>query len=151
MYRLTFITLLLLLWSGCGGESTATSASGDSENRVPDTGAKAHFGYLANAKVELFELDGESKTLLFTEYTTDGESLGEIGNFDPHMRDMSREKRYMYQVSGGLNWDVDRDGIKDVTPSANRSLYRAIYQGYKPKVAWWQVKTGGNDMAPSER
>ena len=153
MYRFIIFSVLLTLWSGCGGGGTTgnTPISNSDEDVVLNRGAKEYFGYLANAKVELFELDGETKKLLFTEHTTDGEQLDEIGNFDPHMRDMQREKRYLYQVSGGVNWDADKDGIKDTKASANKTVYRAVYQAYKPKVAWWAVKTGGNDMAPSER
>jgi hypothetical protein len=150
MYKIIIFSILFTFLSGCGGTGSASSSSDNDGDIVYDRGAKAYFGYLANAKVELYALNGETKQLLFTEYTTNGESLDDIGNFDPHMRDMDIEKRYMYQVSGGMNWDTDEDGIKDSEASANKKVYRAIYQAYKPKVAWWVVQTGGNNMAPSE-
>lgn len=151
-YIFTLITIALL--AGCGG---GNSSAGDGrqmqqrdEDVALDTGAKRYFGYLADARVDLYELDGDRKNLLFSERTTGGDRLDAIGNFDPHLRDMTREKRYLYVVSGGESWDADHDGKKDAAPTPNTTTYRTVYQGYKIKVAWWGDKKSGDNRAPSE-
>ncbi len=145
MYQLFFFTLVILIATGCGNNNSNTDT-----DIVYDRGAKESIGYLSDATVRIYALDQEQQTLLFEEKTSSGTTLEEIGNFDPHLRDMQRDTQYLYEVSGGKNWDSDHNGIKDNSPVPNTKIYRSIYQGYRQQVAWWSVKTNGNNMAPSE-
>lgn len=148
MFKLWITTVALLpLLTGCGGGNTSTP----SDEIVQERQAKNYFGYLADATVKLYALDGIEKRLLFTEKTTSGDGLEAIGNFDPHLREMQREVEYLYEVSGGDNWDADKDGEMDSHPTQNRKVFRTVYKNYRPKVAWWSTSSNGNTMAPSER
>ncbi len=146
MKELTILLATMLTFAACGGTGNHTSQS----EIVPDTHAKRYFGALAGATVSIYALDGEQKRLLFTETTSSGETLDAVGNFDPHLRDMQREVRYLYEVHGGTDLDADCDGVIDEHPVPNTRVYRAVYKNFRPQVAWWGTRTAGNS-APSER
>jgi len=149
MFKLLITTVALLpLLTGCGGGG---NTSAPSDEITLERQAKNYFGYLADATVKLYSVNGVEKKLLFTEKTTSGDGLEAIGNFDPHLRDMQREIEYLYEVSGGDNLDADKDGKMDSLPTQNRKIFRTVYKNYRSKVAWWSTSSDGNTMAPSER
>ncbi|HHD84101.1 MAG TPA: hypothetical protein ENK93_04420 [Campylobacteraceae bacterium] len=147
MYQILTLLTLLVFAGGCGSQH----ATAQKEEILPDTHAKTFFGALANATVTIRELGKEDEAPLFTEHTSAGKTLDEIGNFDPHLRHMQRQKRYLLEVRGGMNYDSDRDGEIDETPAPNTTVYRTVYQGYRPKIAWWGTGSGRDNRAPSEK
>lgn len=150
MYQLFISIIAFMLLAGCGsGKQTQKNTIHD--DIVLDQNAKNYFGTLANAEVRIYELTGEEKKLLFKEYTTSGNTTEEIGNFDPHLRHMTREKHYLYEVSGGENWDSDKDGIIDSSPTQNKAVFRSVYKGFRTKVKWWHVQNHGNTIGLSEK
>ncbi len=146
-YTLLYLILSIFL-AGCGGEETKSAAT--AKEKRTDTRSKSAFGYLANATVHIYDLTEGKKTLLFTEKTSSGKSLDEIGNFKDHVKDFHPKKFYQLEVSGGENWDSDKDGILDHTASKNRYTYRTIYKGHKPHISWWK-SPGRNSNGLSEK
>ncbi len=114
-----------------------------------DKSAKGHFGVLSNATVNIYELGG-AKKLLFSEKTTMGDTVDEIGNFDTHRNTFHTTKFYQYELSGGENWDIDKNGIKDENSTPNSQVFRAIYKGSKSHVAWWGVQTESEQKTSEE-
>jgi hypothetical protein len=91
---------------------------------------KAKLTNLANAEVKIFKIkDDGSTTLLFTETTSDGTSLDEIGYFSTHIETLNIDEYYIYQVSSGVNWDSNNDGLKDDTFTNNNGTIRVIAKG----------------------
>ncbi len=141
---LSIFTIFTLF--GCGGESSKVVDSveqieknidqEDTFQVVIDNNTsksrimKAQLGVLANADVKIFRLeDNSSKTLLFSEKTSDGDSIDKIGNFNSHIDDLEPDKFYIYEVSGGVDKDVNNDAIIDDTPIKNRGKIRLISKG----------------------
>jgi hypothetical protein len=130
---------------GCGSQESKPKTP-DSSNKK----SKAHYGALSGATVKIYEI-GDEKKLLFTEKTTFGESIEEIGNFNMHEKELNSKKFYQFQITGGENWDIDKDGIKDSKPTSNSQMFRAIYKGEKSHVAWWGTRTESNVEKNSEK
>jgi len=131
-----FIAIPVLIITGCGS-NTNTKAPQTHTKRSIDTKAKESFGYLANATVRIYKL-GKAKELLFTEKTSNGKNLAEIGNFNAHTAEFHPNTYYQFEVSGGKNMDTDHNGIKDTAPSANTNSYVAIYKGHQLHISWWK-------------
>jgi len=90
---------------------------------------KAQLGVLSKAMVKLYELTGEEKKLLATELTTHGETIENIGNFNLHLEKLIDDKLYLYQVSGGEDYDVDDDGVIDDSPTQNKGIFHLLALG----------------------
>jgi len=144
-YLKNIIALISIpLMIGCGsGSSKASTPSGDKKS-------KAHYGVLSGATVNIYEI-GTEKKLLFTQETTSGDSVSEIGNFDMHAKELDPKKFYQFQITGGENWDVNKDGIKDEKPTPNTQVFRAVYKGNKSHVGWWGSRTQSNSEKTSEK
>ena len=142
--RMIFVLFTLFMVIGCG--SSAKHA--EQPNQLDKT-SKAYFGALSDAKIEIYEI-ANGKKLLFRELTSSGDSLGDIGNFNAHIEQFDKSKFYQFQLKGGKNWDKDKDGKKDKTFTPNSKIYRAIYKGKQPHVAWWSIQTKGNSKKISE-
>ncbi len=127
---LLMITSLLLI--GCGSNETKDSAI--------DKTSKKYFGMLSNATVNIYELGG-AKKLLFSEKTSTGKMMDDIGNFNDYSNSFDSKKFYLYEVSGGENWDIDKDAKLDKIPTTNDKFYRSIYKGSRSHVAWWSSTT----------
>ena len=139
-----FCCITCILFSGCGKTSPKENSSTHSsyKGRSVNTNAKASFGYLANATVNIYKVSDGNRVLLFSEITSNGNTLDQIGNFKAHLEDLHPQNFYQFEISGGENWDVDNDGIKDNTPSTNTTTYRALYKGHKLHLSWWRTKNG---------
>lgn len=121
--------LLLLIFSlfitGCQEEESAGSVKSEA-----NLTAKVVFGALADAEVKIFRVESDyTKTLLFTEKTQNAAEVEDIGTFNPHESELDNDTYYIYQVSGGTDYDVDSDGIKDITPTESRAVLRAAVKG----------------------
>jgi hypothetical protein len=135
----TTVTLLSsLILTGCGGDSNNTKHI----DKTPvvttkiDRDAKTHFGVLSDATVNIYQLVEGDRKLLFSEITSSGTTLDDIGNFNPHLAELEDKKFYLYEVTNGQNWDVDKDGNIDETPTANNNTYRSIKRGIKQHRVW---------------
>jgi hypothetical protein len=148
-----FIISIFIL-SGCGGgESSTTKNSIDKTPLITtniDKTSKAYFGTLAEATVNIYQLGEGDKRLLFTEKTSTGSTMDEIGNFNAHFDELKKNKFYQYEVIGGKNWDADKDGNLDSQPTNNEITYRAINRGIKSHVKWWSVNNSSKKGGSSE-
>ncbi len=132
--RLGVALLLAGLWAftGCGVNSSNNSGEGSK----PVVYGKAVLGNLANATVKIYEVgENGTLTLKWTEKTSSGNDLDEIGNFNTHANELNPEKFYLYRVEGGCDWDADDDGVMDDNCTENRGVIRAIARGSDIKEA----------------
>jgi hypothetical protein len=115
---------LLLMLSACGG-------GGDEPAPISSTlPGIAQLGYLGGSTVKIYTLNADgSKTLLATETTTVNDSLVEIGRFDVHKSELKANKFYIYEVSGGQDYDADDDGVMDATPTENQGILHSLVKG----------------------
>jgi len=90
---------------------------------------KAQLGVLSKATVKLYELNKIEKKLLAKEVTTSGESIEDIGNFNLYLEKLEDEKFYLYEISGGQDYDVNDDGIIDNTPTPNKGIFHLLVKG----------------------
>ena len=133
MKKIALFIIVFFVLTGCGSNDSKNNT-----NNIIDKNSKKHFGTLSNATVNIYEL-GKSKKLLFSEKTSTGKIVDNIGNFNAHTDSFDSKKFYLYEVSGGENWDIDKDEKVDKTSTVNKMFYRAIYKGNKSHVAWWSV------------
>jgi len=152
MKSLFLFILIFSFWiGGCGGNHTKEQNTNISSSYIAKsigTQAKKSYGYLANATVNIYELVNGTKKLLFSEKTSDADTLENIGNFHSHQISFRPNRYYQIEVFGGENWDIDNNNIKDHKPTPNTKHYRAIYKGHTLHTNWWQttmsgIKTGG--------
>ena len=95
-----------MLFTGCGGGGATTNPSsggsaGGSDNKTPITvekNAKAQLGVLSKAMVKVYELGTSPHKLLWTEITTEGDTVEAIGNFNAHEKELKADKFYLYEV-----------------------------------------------------
>jgi len=98
------------------------------------------FGALAGATVTIYKVeDNGSLSELWSETTSSGATLAEIGQFNTHAYDLDDDSFYLYKVVGGEDWDVDDDGSLDAMSTANKGTIRAIAQGS-------DIKSAGEDF-----
>ncbi len=135
-FKFSFFILFFfsfVLFSCSGGGGSGSSNTGNQETYI--TG-KVILGNLANATVEIFHVKNDgSLELKWTEITSDGDTLNDIGNFNTHADEMDNNELYIYQATGGTNWDVDDNGIKDDIGTPNNGIIRAVVVGKEAKEA----------------
>ena len=90
---------------------------------------KAQLGVLSHAKVKLYELNKVEKKLLATEFTSNGESIEGIGNFNLHLEKLKENRFYLYEVSGGEDYDVNDDGVIDNSATLNKGVFHLLVKG----------------------
>ncbi|GEM_PF-2153292 len=114
-----------LLLSGCGVSSSSNQSS--SSSSLP---GRAVLGPLADALVRIYEV-GDNGTLLlkWEERTTSGKELQDIGLFNSHSGELNPNKFYLYEVTGGCDWDVNDDGSKDDSCTENKGKVRLLIKG----------------------
>jgi hypothetical protein len=95
---------------------------------------KAQLGVLAKATVKLYELRGLERKLLASTITSEGNSIESIGNFNLYLEKLEDNKLYLYEVSGGEDFDVNDDGIIDDTPTQNKGTFHLLVLGSHLKV-----------------
>jgi len=139
MYRtirnIGFGSVVAFTLIGCGGGSSSSSTSSLAEQSAQGI---VELGRVGEATVKIYELNGADKTLKWTEKTSGDETtpLEKIGMFDSHSAEMDADKLYMYEVTGGTDWDVNDDGIKENPENAklNTGGFRLATKG-----AWCQA------------
>jgi len=129
MLKKNLIKLLIsifigIIYIGCG------NGNGNGYVNNSSTGT-AYLGNLADANVSIYEFDsgGLTKTLKWNEITSSGDTLDEIGKFNTHSEELDKNKLYLYEVTGGIDFDSDDDGIKDTHGSENNGTIRALVKG----------------------
>ncbi|MCK4441814.1 MAG: hypothetical protein KAU90_07385, partial [Sulfurovaceae bacterium] len=144
-----YIFFILLFLVGCGSNNRGTDEQ-NSSNRVTDISdnnsstistndlvndnnvtkiGKAQLGVISNGTVKLYELSGADKKLLATEKTTVGDRIDEIGNFNLNIEKVDDNKYYLYEVSGGDDYDIEDDGIINTVPKSNEGVFHLIAKG----------------------
>ena len=142
-----FCLFLLLLMIGCGNSNNGNGvvvseyeASDDNSSSMNTTTSKkiefqktdgqALLGNLSGAKVNIYEIEENgSKQLKWTETTSNGEKLDEIGYFEAHKNELNQDRFYLYEIVGGRDWDSDDDGVKDSEFTKNSGTIRAVIKG----------------------
>jgi len=91
---------------------------------------KAQMGRLKGSSVKLFKLAKDhSLELVTTETTKSVGSLNQIGNFDLHTELLEDQSYYIYEVYGGVDIDIEDDGIKDNNETPNNGKLHLISKG----------------------
>ncbi|WP_457626683.1 LVIVD repeat-containing protein [Persephonella sp.] len=130
MFKKIFPVYLLIsayLLLSCEFNNSSCSRSSGNHNALSGI---AQLGNLAGATVEIYKVENNGSLVLqWVEYTSSGDSLEEIGRFNPHLDDIEAEVFYLYKVYGGEDWDADDDGIKDELPTENKGRIRLIAKG----------------------
>jgi len=154
MKKVILLIVSIYILTGCGGgENSTVKKSIDKTPLVTtniDKTSKAYFGALGDATVNIYQLGEGDKKLLFSEKTSSGTTLEEIGNFNAHFDELNSKKFYQYEVIGGKNWDIDKDGNIDSLATTNETTYRAINRGSKHHVKWWRVNNSSKQGGSSE-
>ncbi len=98
-----------------------------------DKFGKAQLGVIANAIVTIYKINGSKKELIATEKTSSGDTIDTIGNFNLHINELEDDKFYIYEVSGGEDYDIEDDGIINSSPTKNKGVFHLIGKGYDLK------------------
>ncbi|RMD47209.1 MAG: hypothetical protein D6831_00365 [Aquificota bacterium] len=124
MIRYLFFFIFIFIFFSCDFE-------GEENHYITGT---AKLGNLSGALVRLFEIDNDgNKKLVDVDVTTDGNSLGEIGKFKIPENKIKDDSFYLIEVSGGVDWDNDDNGIKDEKGTLNKGKIRAFVFGNQLK------------------
>jgi hypothetical protein len=107
----------------------ATDNNSSSTNPIDSKLGKAQLGVISDAIVKIYELNAGVKTLVATETTSKGNSIETIGNFDIHLEKLDDNKFYIYEISGGEDYDVEDNGVINTTPTPNIGVFHAIVKG----------------------
>ncbi|GAB6073482.1 LVIVD repeat-containing protein [Nautilia lithotrophica] len=130
MKKIKFILILISLILAAFLISCGGGGSGTSNNETNYYYGTAKLGNLANAKVEIYEVENNgSLKLKWIEITSNGNSLNDIGKFNLHSNELKQDVFYVYKVSGGHDWDADDDGVMDNNYTINKGIIRAIAKG----------------------
>ncbi|SMP03721.1 hypothetical protein SAMN06265339_0140 [Desulfurobacterium pacificum] len=113
---------------GCGVSSNTYSTSTSQANTT--VWGTAILGNLANATVKIYRVEPDgSFTLLYNETTSNGTSLNDIGHFDTHANELKDDEIYVFEVSGGCDWDANDDGVMDSNCTVNKGIIHAVVTG----------------------
>ena len=128
----TVLIVFSFYLQGCGDANAQKGIRSD---------GRALLGNLADAEVKIFLVhkDG-TKSLLWSETTSHGDTLEDIGKFYLHDKELDPDCFYVYEVSGGEDWDVDDDGVMDGVATPNNGVVRAIAKGSDIQEAWVDFK-----------
>ncbi len=107
-------------------DSAGNNASTKRTIRVT-TFANAKLGLLADANVSLYKIvnDG-NKTLIWREKSTQDISFQKSGKFDTHAEKLEEGALYSLEISGGIDYDDNNNGILDSNKTLNSGKIRAI-------------------------
>jgi tetrahydromethanopterin S-methyltransferase subunit B len=125
------ILIISLFFISCSsGGGSGSSGSGGGSSSVNNSEGLAQLGNLSGATVKIYVIeDNGTLTLKWSETTSSGDELGEIGKFNLHDDELNTDKFYLYKVIGGSDWDFDDDGVKDNNATENKGIIRAIAKG----------------------
>jgi len=85
----------------------------------------AQLGNFANANVEIYKVENDGSLVLkWSETTSNGITLDEIGKFNTHSAELEDNSFYLYKVSGGEDWDANDDGVLDSSATPNSGTIR---------------------------
>ncbi len=136
--KIVLSTMTAMLLAACGSNVKEDGAAVEEiVVNMPSTEtklAKAQLGVLSGATVKIEELGTVPYELLYTETTSSGESIEEIGNFNAHSESYKKDKFYLLSVSGGLDMDANDDGEIDAIPTINKGTFHAIVKGEDAKA-----------------
>jgi len=148
-----FVLVSFIFLYGCGDSGTLFDIPSSTEptptepteptptEPVAEVLGTAQLGNLADATVEIYKVEDDgSLTLLWTETTSSGQTLEEIGKFNTHANELEDDTLYLYKVIGGQDWDADDDGVMDDSPTENKGKIRLIAKGSDIKQAGEDLK-----------
>ncbi len=117
---LLFITVVLLLLSGCGGTNESSSISPSIETYEINTSTNnALMGPLKGAIVNVYSLDDFNNSIESTQ-------TGTLGSFTLSLANLPDTQLLLVSISGGVDVDANDDGILDATPTINKGTIRAL-------------------------
>ena len=107
-------------------DSAGNSATAKRRIRVT-TFANAKLGLLADANVSLYKLlnDG-NRTLVWKEKSSKALTLQKSGSFDTHAEELEEGTLYLIEISGGIDYDDNNNGILDSNKTLNSGKIRAL-------------------------
>ncbi len=119
------------------GSSASSSGSGNSSgSSAPKDNSIVTLGRLANAVVDIYELE-EGKSVcdlpapkwkgIIT--SKKNPNLDVVGVFDAHIKELDPNKYYLYRAKGGDDWDYDDDGKIDGHATPNKGTINLIIKG----------------------
>jgi len=122
----TALTTLLFALSGCQDSADNTAITQTLQTSQSTIGV-AQLGNLANAQVSIYKVDTNgTQTLLWKETTSSGSTLDAIGRFPTHSNELQPNTFYLYEVTGGEDWDSDDDGVMDQNYTPNKGTIHAL-------------------------
>ncbi|SNZ07114.1 Uncharacterized conserved protein [Persephonella hydrogeniphila] len=126
--RIFFLIIIFTYLTSC--DFNSSSCPKYSNGSINHLNGIAQLGNLGEATVEIYKIENDgSLNLQWTEYTSDGNLLEEIGRFNSHLEELEENVFYLYKVYGGKDWDSNDDGIKDEIPVKNKGVIRLIAKG----------------------
>jgi len=91
------------------------------------TFANARLGVLADATVKFYQFQNDgNRTLLFQEKSSKDFTLEGSGKFDTYADKLETDKLYLIEISGGVDYDSNNNGIKESNITINSGKIRAI-------------------------
>ena len=132
--------IVMVLFTGCNNKSNDlnlldnNNTSDNNETRIDDKSGKVQLGVFSKATVKLYELNKIERKLLALELTSSGETIETIGNFNLYLEKLEDEKFYLYEVSGGEDYDVDDNGVVDDVPTLNKGVFHLLVKGSHMKA-----------------
>ncbi|CAA6812640.1 MAG: Unknown protein [uncultured Sulfurovum sp.] len=109
--------------------NTSDNDSIDTNSSITTTNGKAQLGVLSKATVKLYELNKLERKLLATTLTSEGDSIESIGNFNLYLEKLDNEMFYLYEITGGTDFDVNDDGIIDEQGTINHGTFHLLVLG----------------------
>ena len=102
---------------------------------------KAQMGRLSGATVKIFKLNSNgTKELISTSVTKSIGGVNQVGNFELETESLEDHSFYLYEVSGGVDIDIDDTGTTDKDSTKNRGKLRLLTKGIWVKNAMNKVR-----------
>lgn len=102
---------------------------------------KAQLGRIAGATVTLSKLNSDKTyDLIHTTITNAEGDLNCIGNFELQESTLDDDGLYLYEVSGGVDVDMDDNGIADTNPTPHQGTLRLLAKGIWLKNVMHKVR-----------
>jgi len=106
-----------------------------------DEYAEAGLGRWGDASIKIYKLeDNATQTLKFSETTSVGADVNTTGLFDSHRLELEQNSFYLYEVSGGEDYDANNDGVIDASPTPNSGTIHAVVKGSWVRHINWRPR-----------